>query len=273
MEQLLMIETGKISPCPYQCRYSYSMEAMQQLIASIKQNGILQPLTATKCGDGYQLVSGHRRLLAARVIGLEKVPVIVTEKTAEEIAVLCTIENIHREDLNCFEQARAIQLLINQLGLTQQQAGERLCLTQSAVANKLKLLKLADEDICLAVQHKLTERHIRAVLRLEADRQHRALLHIIKHNLNVAATDSYINSLLKPKQKGKTIIKLKDVRLFTNTITNAVNIMKKAGFAPLFEQNITENRAEYKIVIPLEKKTGNLADKAAKIKGKERIAN
>ncbi|MBE6886876.1 MAG: ParB/RepB/Spo0J family partition protein [Ruminococcaceae bacterium] len=252
-QQLQMVPTDKISPCPYQCRYTYSIENLQQLVQSIKHNGILQPLTATKTEEGYQLISGHRRLMAAQVLKLPEVPVIVMEKSREDIAVLCAVENLHREDLNFFEQAMAIKLLIDQLGLTQAQAGERLALTQSAVANKLKLLNMSQPDRELMLKANLTERHARAVLRLPQEKQSKAIGHIIKHNLNVTQTDSYIETLLDRKPKRKTIIKIKDVRIFSNTITNALKIMKNAGFAPKFEEKITENAAEYRIVIPLKK--------------------
>ena len=251
--QLVMIPPEKISPCPFQCRYTYNIKNMEQLIESIKQNGILQPLTATKTEDGYQLISGHRRLFAANILKLEKVPVIIMEKSREDIAVLCAVENLHREDLNFFEQAMAIKLLIDQLGLTQQQAGERLCLSQSAVANKLRLLNLSRENREKVLKASLTERHTRAVLRLEADKQGKAIDYIIKNNLNVSATDRYVEKLLNPKPKRKTVIKIKDVRIFSNTITNALRIMKTAGFAPKYEENITETAAEYRITIPLKR--------------------
>lgn len=249
-----LVNPDEISPCPYQCRYTYSIENMETLIQSIRENGIIQPLTATKTADGYQLISGHRRLFAAKMLKLDKVPVIVMEKSREEIAVLCAAENLHREDLNFFEQAMAIKLLIDQLGLTQTEAGQKLCLTQSAVANKLKLLQIDKAQREMILKANLTERHARAVVRLEGEKREKALNHIIKNNLNVAATDRYIDTLLKgTKPKRKTVIRIKDVRIFTNTITKAVRIMKTAGFAPVYEENITDKTAEYKIVIPLER--------------------
>lgn len=258
--KLEYIEPAKITPCPYQTRYTYNRENMQQLIDSVKLNGILQPLTATKCDGGYQLISGHRRLFAATILKLEKVPVIVVEKTAEEIAVLCAVENMHREDLNFFEQAAAIKLLIDQLGLTQQQAGERLCISQSAVANKLKLLQFDKAVMDTIIKNGLTERHARALARLEKEKQPKALEYIIKHSLNVSETDRYIENLLTPqKAKRKTVIHIRDIRIFTNTVNKAVKLMKSAGFAAKVEQNITDTVAEYKIVIPL-CKNGNKED-------------
>ena len=256
--RLVMIPPEQISPCPYQCRYTYNIENMEQLIESIKQNGILQPLTATKTADGYQLISGHRRLYAAKMLGLETVPLIVMSKTDEEIAVLCAVENIHREDLNFFEQASAIKLLIDSMGLTQQQAGQKLSLSQSAVANKLRILSIDGQLQRTIIKHGLTERHARAICRLPKEKQHKATEYIAKHALNVSETDRYIEKLLSPtKKKSRPRICIKDIRIFTNSITKAVSIMKTAGFEPKLEQSETEDRVEYRIVIPLKREQGN----------------
>ena len=252
--QLLQISPDKISPCPFQSRLTYKRKDMEALIDSVKENGILQPLTATKTADGYQLISGHRRLYAAKMLGLETVPIIVMDKTDEEIAVLCTVENLHREDLNFFEQAGAIKLLTEQLGLTQQQAGQRLSLSQSAIANKLKLLSIDEELQRQILKNNLTERHARAICRLPKEQQPKAVEYIIQHGLNVTQTDRYIEKLLSPPQKkNKPKICIKDIRIFTNSITKAVSVMKSAGFEPKLEQNETEEAVEYRITIPLKR--------------------
>ena len=256
--QLIFVSPDMISPCPYQTRLTYKRRDMENLIASIKENGILQPLTATKTADGYQLISGHRRLYAAKMLRLETVPLIVMSKTDEEIAVLCAVENIHREDLNFFEQAAAIKLLIDQLGLTQQQAGERLCISQSAVANKLRILSIDGQLQRTIIKHGLTERHARAICRLPKEKQHKATEYIAKHAFNVSETDRYIEKLLSPtKKKSRPRICIKDIRIFTNSIAKAVSIMKTAGFEPKLEQKETEDKVEYRIVIPLKREQGN----------------
>lgn len=256
--QLLYVSPDSISPCPYQTRLTYRRRDMENLIASVKENGILQPLTATQTAEGYQLISGHRRLYAAKVLGLSAVPLIVMDKTDEDIAVLCAVENIHREDLNFFEQAGAIKLLCEKLGLTQTQAGQRLSLSQSAVANKLRILSIDENLQKKIIAANLTERHARALCRLPREKQPKALEHIINSALNVTQTDRYIEKLLAgaPKNK-KPRIYIKDVRIFTNSITKALGIMKNAGFAPTMEQNTTEDRVEYRIVIPLKKTQAN----------------
>ena len=256
--QLLYVSPDSISPCPYQTRLTYKRADMENLIASVKENGILQPLTATQTAEGYRLISGHRRLYAAKMLHLETVPLIVMDKTDQEVAVLCAVENIHREDLNFFEQAGAIKMLCEKLGLTQTQAGQRLSLSQSAVANKLRILSIEEKLQKKMIAANLTERHARALCRLDREKQPKALDYIINNTLNVAQTDRYIEKLLlPPKKKNKPRICIKDIRIFTNSITKAVSVMKSAGFEPKLEQSQTEETVEYRIVIPLKKPQKN----------------
>ncbi len=250
---LLHIPPSEILPCPYQPRKLLNKKALEDLTENIKENGILQPLTVTRLSNGkYQLIAGHRRLLAAGKAGLDTVPVVVLDKTEEEVAVLRVIENLQREDLNFFEQAAAIQSLMTNLNLTQAQVGQKLSLSQPAIANKLKLLQFTKEQQMKILAFNLTERHARAVCRLPREKQSRALDYIIHNNLNVSRTDKYVNSLLSPKEKHKqtTKIHIRDIRIFTNTITKAVNVIKSAGVNAGFEQKEDENNINYFITIP-----------------------
>ena len=247
------IPVSQILPCPYQPRKLLNKTALEELAENIKENGILQPLTATKLVDGkYQLIAGHRRLLAATKAGLETVPVIVMNKTDDEVAVLAVIENLQREDLNYFEQAMAIQSLMNKLNLTQAQVGQKLSISQPAVANKLKLLQFSKEQQIKLLAFNLTERHARAISRLPSEKQDKAIEYIIKNNLNVSATDKYINSLLSPKtkHKQKKIINIKDIRLFTNSITKAVKLIQSAGVKADYNQQEDDDCIYYQITVP-----------------------
>ena len=247
------IPPGLIVPCPYQPRKLLNKQALEELAENIKENGILQPLTATKLEDGrYQLIAGHRRLLAATKAGLATVPVIVLDKTEEEIAVLAVIENLQREDLNFFEQAMAIQSLMNSQNLTQTQVGQKLSISQPAVANKLKLLQFSKEQQLKILAFNLTERHARAISRLPGEKQDKAIEHIVRNSLNVSATDRYVNSLLVPKQKHrqKKIINIKDIRLFTNSITKAVKLIQSAGVKADYNQQEDDNCIYYQITVP-----------------------
>ena len=247
------IAVNLIDPCPYQPRKLLNRQALEDLSENIKENGILQPLTATRLDNGrYQLIAGHRRLLAASKAGLSTVPVIVLDKSEEEVAVLAVIENLQREDLNYFEQAMAIQSLMTNLNLTQAAVGQKLSISQPAVANKLKLLQFSKEQQMKMLAFNLTERHARAISRLPGEKQDKAIDYIIRNNLNVSATDRYINSLLTPKQKHKqkTIVHIKDIRLFTNTITKAVKIMQSAGVQADYNSHEDETCIRYQITVP-----------------------
>ena len=247
------IPPGLIDPCPYQPRKLLNKQALEDLSENIKENGILQPLTATKLPNGrYQLIAGHRRLLAASKAGLETVPVILLNKTEEEIAVLAVIENLQREDLNFFEQAMAIQSLMTNLNLTQAAVGQKLSLSQPAIANKLKLLQFSKEQQIKILACNLSERHARAVSRLPREKQDKALDHIIRNNLNVSATDRYVNSLLSPKTKHKQSmkVKIKDIRIFTNTITKAIKIMQTAGIQAHCQQSEDSSAIHWQITVP-----------------------
>ncbi len=242
-----------IKPCKHQSRQQVTKQGIDSLTASILENGILQPLTATLNDEGgFTLIAGHRRLLAAKRAGLLTVPIIVLEKDEKEAAILNIVENIQREDLNFFEQARAIKTLIDELNLTQKEVAVKLSLSQPSVANKLKLLSFTKEIQDIITQNKLTERHARAVVRINTSKQKKALEYIINNSLNVKQTDEYINKLLFPKtiKKQKVIVNIKDIRLFSNTITKAVNILKKAGVDTHLEQNEDETCFFYTIKVP-----------------------
>lgn len=245
------IDIRLIDPCPYQPRKTLNIKALEDLTENIKENGILQPLTATLKNDGrYQLIAGHRRLLAAKKAGLNSVPVIVMDKKEEEIAVLAVVENLQREDLNFFEQAAAIQRLMDNLNLTQRQVGQKLSLSQPAVANKLKLLQFTGRQQSKILSAALTERHTRAVSRLPATMQDKALDHIIKNNLNVNVTDKYIAGIISPKKKQNIKISIRDIRVFTNTINKAVKLIKSAGINADYTRHEEENFIHYSIVVP-----------------------
>ena len=250
---VVQVPLPQIIPCPYQPRKLINRQALDDLAENIKENGILQPLTATRLADGrYQLIAGHRRLLAAGKAGLESVPVIILDKSEDEVAVLAVIENLQREDLNFFEQAMAIQSLMTQLNLTQSEVGHKLSISQPAVANKLKLLQFSKEQQVKILACNLTERHARAVGRLPAEKQDKALDHIIRNSLNVSATDRYVNSLLLPKEKHRqtTKINIKDIRIFTNTISKAVKIMQTAGINAGCEKTEDDTAIRWQITVP-----------------------
>ena len=240
--RVLYLSVDAIRANPDQPRKYFEPEALRELAESIGRYGILQPLTVRRGEDGYELIAGERRLRAAKLAGLREVPCLAVRSDEEESALLSLIENLQRQDLHYMEEAAAIAKLIAVYGLSQEQAAERLGKSQSAVANKLRLLRLSDGEQEKIEENGLTERHARALLRLEDEEEREEVLSIIiKREMNVSRTEEYIEDLIcaksrlaeresKPKgseQKRKLVIR--DIRLFYNSIDHAVDVIKKSG--------------------------------------------
>ncbi|MDR0324945.1 MAG: ParB/RepB/Spo0J family partition protein, partial [Oscillospiraceae bacterium] len=233
-----MIKTGDIRRNPYQPRSVFDEGGLNDLSDSIRQYGVLQPLTVRRSGTGgYELVAGERRLRASKLAGLREVPCILLDATEKQSSVLALVENLQRCDLDFFEEAEGIRRLIRQFGLSQDEAARRLGKSQSAVANKLRLLRHPDEVTEAIRRHGLTERHARALLRVEGmEGKLEAVEHIAKEKLNVAQAEEYIERLLtggpeesEAKRGIRTLYVFKDIRLFLNTVTRAVETMRRSG--------------------------------------------
>lgn len=232
--RVMFIPVDSILPNPNQPRRSFDEDGLMELAASIDAHGILQPLSLRKAGDRYELVSGERRLRAAKLCQLREVPCILLDVDEQASSLLALVENLQRRDLDFWEEALALDALIHTYHLSQEEAARRIGKSQPAVANKLRLLKLSPACLERLRSAGLTERHGRALLRLEGDDVRMAALeHIILNDLNVAATDAYIDTLLDPRPssvvKKKPTYIIKDVRLFLNTVTRGLTMMKTAG--------------------------------------------
>lgn len=255
-EKIVMISPYDISPNPSQPRKYFTDEAIFRLADSIRNHGLIQPLTVRKTEKGYELIAGERRLRALKILGENEVPCVISNVDNEESAHLAIIENIQRENLNMFEQASAILNLMKVHCLTQEKIAEQLSCSQSYVANKLRLLKISDEEKEIIIEYGLTERHARALLRLKNDDLRRSVLKtIIKKNLNVSATEDYIERLLLEKKQEKkdnikTKIIIKDMRLFYNTIDKAIETMRSTGFDVETTKRETSDSMEIIIAIP-----------------------
>ena len=229
----------KIRSNPYQPRKYFNRTALEELADSIRAYGILQPLTVRDRGGFYELVAGERRLRAARIAGLREVPCLVAEVGEEDAALLALIENLQRRDLDYMEEAAAIARLIGRYGLSQQQAADKLGKSQPAIANKLRLLRLAPPVIDCLRQYGLTERHARTLLRLtDPEQQLAAARHMGQRGLNVA-----------PPQRRPTYI-IKDVRLFLNSVERGVRLMQSAGVGAEVGRRDTEEEILLTIHIP-----------------------
>ena len=253
---IVQVPVNEIDPNPNQPRRVFDVESLAALAESIKQYGVLSPISVRLHYGRYELIAGERRLRAARLAGLTRVPCLVLDVDMEESGLLAMVENLQREDLDFVEEARGISNLIRMFDMSQEEAARRLGLSQSAVANKLRLLKLPP-DILAALRDKgLTERHGRALLRLGTPEEQRAALAAIcDQGLNVAQTDAYIDALLtakkaeeKPARRRAFI--LKDVRVFLNTLTHSLDLMKQGGIAAGMKKQETEDELIVTISIP-----------------------
>ena len=247
----------KIRPNRAQPRKIFEENELTALSQSISENGILQPLTVRKVTNTeYELIAGERRLRAAVLAGLRKVPCIVVRCSEKESAVYALLENLQRADLGIFEEARGISKLIRRYGLTQEQAAVKLGKTQSTIANKLRLLRLSEEEQEWMEKAGLSERHARALLRIDNETVRREVLsRIITENLNVKQSERlvgiYLNSTPKSTQaKGNSKAVIKDIRIFLNTINRAIDMMRLSGINAESDKTDTENFIEYTIRIP-----------------------
>ena len=259
---LRRIRISEIVRNPNQPRRYFDPEAIATLAESIRQYGVLNPLTVRRTANGgYELVAGERRLRAARVAGLTDVPCLLINADGEDSSVIALVENLQRRDLDFFEEANGFKRLIEQFGLTQEEAARKVGKTQSAVANKLRLLRLSQQNMELIRCNNLTERHARALLRLndEADRIN-VTNYIIEHELNVSRTEEYIDEFLKAQENpqpvvepesGKHVVRLfKDVRFFLNTLNRAVGVMVDAGIGATVKQQESDDGLTLTICIP-----------------------
>lgn len=249
---LKLLSPDEISPNPNQPRRNFSPQELEELAASIAQVGLLQPLTVRAAAGGWELVAGERRLRAAVLAGLEQVPCLVVRADEERSALMALVENIQRQDLDFWEEAMALDKLISTCGLSQEEAARRIGRSQSAVANKLRLLKLPEDVLETLRDAGCGERHARALLRLEgAEAQRAAGTYIVQHKLSVAQTEEYIERLLHPKVKGRAPVYLiKDVRLFLNTLKRSLSLMNAAGVDARCGREDTEHEILLTIHIP-----------------------
>lgn len=255
-KKLLMLKPDDIIVNPNQPRKNFDTYELQSLADSISTNGIIQPLTVRK-GEGgkYLLIAGERRLRAAKIAGLRRIPCVL-HRTSDLVASLYAItENMQRADLNCFEEAQAIQSLITDFRLTQTEVAVQLGMATSTVSNKLRLLKLSPEIQARLISSSLTERHARALLRLPSQKREAALDKIIADGLNLAQAEAHIESILNPPPapsvKTPPIRKaaIGDIKLFSNSLSKLLGTMQNAGISANSRKRETENYIEYKIRI------------------------
>lgn len=264
LDRVHKIPICRILPNPSQPRKYFDSDETLRLADSIRIHGILQPLCVRKpISEGelsdfhgiYELISGERRLRAAKLLGLSEVPCIIIEADSLRSAELAIIENLQREDLNMFEEAAAISALINLYGLTQEEVATKLSSSQSYVANKLRLLRFSEDEQKILIEKHLTERHARSLLRIpDTNMRKSALETVVSRGYNVADTEEFVARLVesgtdKPKKSTKTAL-VKDIRLFYNTLDRALEIMNRAGINARSQKKDLGDMFEITVRIP-----------------------
>lgn len=252
--KVLLLPLCDIDPNPMQPRKTFDEEYIEELSRSIDENGLLQPITVRKKKDGrFELVAGECRLRATKRLEWKDIPAIVSELDDQKSAVLAVIENLQRKNLSYFEEAQAYATLMERWNLTQQQLAEQLGKSQSAVANKLRLLRFPPDIRDVFLKGSLTERHARALLRL-LDQPYfiDAVKHVIGNQLNVSQTEEYVEKRLEPAPTKSRLWVVKDLRIFLNTVEKAVVTMKEAGIPAETDRKEDQNYIEYRVKIPKE---------------------
>ena len=228
---IVQLAVSDIDPNPNQPRTAFDGEALEELAASIKEYGVISPLSVRLHYGRYELVAGERRLRAAKMAGLKKVPCVVLDVDMEESSVLAMVENVQRQDLNFAEEARGIANLIRLFDMSQEECARRLGKSQSAVANKLRLLKHPPQVLEALRRGGFSERHARALLRLPVEQRLDALAVMSARAMTVAQAEQYIESLLKPQpvQAKQPKFLFRDVRVFLNSLDRDVALIRSAG--------------------------------------------
>lgn len=248
-----------IKPNPYQPRKNFSKQTLDELSNSIKENGLIHPITVRKNGaGGYDLVAGERRLRAAKIAGFTTISAMIILGDERDLAVMAMIENLQREDLHFLEEAKGYAGLIQDHGLTQEELAKKIGKGQSTIANKIRLLRLSDEIKNSLLSNRLTERHARCLLRLpDEDLRLKTLGKIVEKNLNVKDSEALVEKVIQRIQKGGQDPKPKklrggfmDFRICVNTIRNAVVMMKDYGISPLIKETDTGDSYEIIVTIP-----------------------
>lgn len=251
--EIYNIPQAMIVPNPNQPRKRFDYDELENLAQSIRENGVLQPITVRKREDKkYELVSGERRLRAARLVGMVKIPSIVINIDDKNSAMFSIIENLQRQSLNFFEEAEAIEKLVGEYAMSREEVALKLGLAPSTVSNKLRILRLPEEMRFELARAGLTESHARALLMLEDDNHRaRALSIIVDRHLNVAESERMINQMINRNNRSRNPLRgIRDVRLFINTLNHAVDTIRRAGVEADAARSETEEYIEYVVRIP-----------------------
>ena len=246
--RVIFLPTRTIRPNPMQPRKVFAQEALGELADSIRLHGVLQPLSVRRVAGGYELIAGERRLRAAQMAGLPEVPCLILQMDDRESALAAMVENLQRQDLDFVEEALGIAALMEAQGLSQEQTARLLGKSQSAVANKLRLLKHGQRVLLALREAGLTERHGRALLKLKDEEEKLGAIEVIRRqSMTVAAAEKYIESLLAVPTARK---RQASVGSFLNSLTESLQRIQRSGVPAISERRETDSQIVLTITIP-----------------------
>ncbi len=246
--RVVFLPVRSIRPNPAQPRKIFREESLDELAQSIRQHGILQPLSVRRVGTNYELIAGERRLRAGILAGLTEIPCIIMNMDDKESGMAALIENLQRQDLDFIEEARGISLLMEQWSMSQEQVAKLLGKSQSGVANKLRLLRHSNPVLTAIREGGLTERHARALLRLGTEEQKMlAISNIVKQEMSVARAERYIEDLLSASQDKAPQVNL---RSFLNNLNHTLSRIQLSGIPAVSERKETDSQIVLTITIP-----------------------
>ena len=246
--RVVFLPARSIRPNPAQPRRVFREEALAELADSIRQHGILQPLSVRRIGTNYELIAGERRLRAGVLAGLSEIPCIIMSMDEEQSGVAALVENLQRQNLDFIEEARAIARLMEKCCLSQEQAASMLGKSQSSIANKLRLLRHSEAVLAAIREGNLTERHARALLKLPGERETLAAIAVIvRMGMSVARAEAYIDSLLETKQPRQ---KTANLGTFLNHLDQSLARIRMSGVSAVSERRETDSQIVLTITIP-----------------------
>ena len=248
-EQIVKIKVEKIKVNPFQPRKDFKEAEIKELAQSIKNFGLIQAITVRKSEGGYQLIAGERRLRAAKFLNKEVIPAVIKEFNDQQMAEIALIENLQRKDLNFLEEAQAYQRLLDEFNLTQKELAARVSKSQSTIANKLRLLNLTAQIREELLAADLSERHGRALLKLDTAAEQMSVIKKIKEKeLNVRESEKLINKKKQPSKKKKNIKHISDdLRLFANSLEKRISEIEDSGIKVDFKRSDEQDSIEYYI--------------------------
>ena len=246
--RVVFLPARSIRPNPAQPRKIFREEALTELADSISRHGILQPLSVRRTGTGYELIAGERRLRAAKMAGLSEIPCIVMTMDEKESGMAAMIENLQRQDLDFIEEAAGIARLMDVWSMSQEQAARLLGKSQSAIANKLRLLRHSEPVLQALREAELTERHARALLKLNREQDKLAAICVIsRQHMSVARTESYIEQLLSDAKNAPHKV---NVGTFLNNLHQSLQRIQLSGIPAISERRETDSQIVVTITIP-----------------------